>query len=509
MHIRSRIIPALLFCISFCTGVHAQTGAGKPSAEALAAYTRGRAKMEAKDYSGAQTAFSQAIIFSPAYVEAYMSLAEARRAAGVSSFDIRIEQYSKVMSIAPDYWKVYEVMGRICLEEGGWSCSQYYEELIRRQPAYAPGYLGLAKSTLYGMKGNNHAVRVRAEALPALRKAIALNRSGAEAYRELGYAWAILNNDDSAVAAYDKAIALEPRNPAPHLLKGDLYYTRKSYMEAWIAYTKAVALDSKRAGSYSKRGLTDETRGDYTEALDDYNTALRLNNTEYPALMGRGRIYRRQQQYSLAVQDFTAAMAAGKRDDVTAARLERATTYREAGQLAACGEDIGAVYLAIGQSNALYPAASYEYGRYYEATKKYDPAKRMYEQALAAGESAEVRAALNRVQNGYDAERSSRPAATYSGSSSSGQSTYTPAPRKARKMVTQRCSACKGEGKIYYEKLAVGGGLSSGGSQNYSTVNQYGTKTYGSSSGYGSVKCTACNGKGTVEGYESDDYDDY
>lgn len=62
----------------------------------------------------------------------------------------------------------------------------------------------------------------------------------------------------------------------------------------------------------------------------------------------------------------------------------------------------------------------------------------------------------------------------------------------------ERCEYCKGEGKIYYEKLAVGGGLSSGGSTTSYSIDQYGRKTYSTSSGTGSVKCTACKGKGTV-----------
>ena len=60
------------------------------------------------------------------------------------------------------------------------------------------------------------------------------------------------------------------------------------------------------------------------------------------------------------------------------------------------------------------------------------------------------------------------------------------------------CQYCHGEGKIYYERLAVGGGLSSGGSTLYSSVNQYGRKTYSSSNGTGSVKCSACSGSGKV-----------
>lgn len=60
------------------------------------------------------------------------------------------------------------------------------------------------------------------------------------------------------------------------------------------------------------------------------------------------------------------------------------------------------------------------------------------------------------------------------------------------------CQYCHGEGKIYYERLAVGGGLSSGGGTSYSSVDQYGRKTYSTSSGTGSVKCSGCSGSGKV-----------
>jgi tetratricopeptide (TPR) repeat protein len=261
--------------------------------------------------------------------------------------------------------------------------------------------------------------------------------------------------------------------------------------------------DPKHAATYSLRGRSEEASGDDATAYEDYNTALGLDPANFLALMGRGRIYRRKEQYSSAVTDFTAAMEAGKRDEKLSARLERATTYRLVSHLEACGEDIGQVYLQIGKYNPLYAAATIEYGRYYEAMKKYNPAKDMYEKALAVQESAEVRAALNRVVAAENDSRNTRSTSTYTPSYSP------PVRRRAPTVTTQRCNACKGEGKIYYEKLAVGGGLSSGGSSTYSTVNQYGTKTYSTSSGTGSVTCTACNGKGTVQVTEGDYDEDY
>ncbi len=55
------------------------------------------------------------------------------------------------------------------------------------------------------------------------------------------------------------------------------------------------------------------------------------------------------------------------------------------------------------------------------------------------------------------------------------------------------CNYCKKTGKIYYEKLAIGGGTS------MVSVDYYGKATYSTSSGTAFVTCSACNGKGYIK----------
>lgn len=55
------------------------------------------------------------------------------------------------------------------------------------------------------------------------------------------------------------------------------------------------------------------------------------------------------------------------------------------------------------------------------------------------------------------------------------------------------CSSCGGSGEITYEKQSVSGGY-----KTYSTVDQYGRKTYSTSAGTGTTKCNVCNGTGKV-----------
>jgi cytochrome c-type biogenesis protein CcmH/NrfG len=52
---------------------------------------------------------------------------------------------------------------------------------------------------------------VQTEALPWLRKAIALDKQQAEAWRELGNAFVVVQQPDSALIAFEQAAVLEPK----------------------------------------------------------------------------------------------------------------------------------------------------------------------------------------------------------------------------------------------------------------------------------------------------------
>jgi TonB family protein len=82
---------------------------------------------------------------------------------------------------------------------------------------------------------------------------------------------------DLAVSDYNKAIELNPKDPAAYLNRGRVYSDRKSYDLAILDYDKTIELDPKDSTAYFKRGDVYEKKGNLQQAINDYQKAAELD----------------------------------------------------------------------------------------------------------------------------------------------------------------------------------------------------------------------------------------
>jgi len=104
-----------------------------------------------------------------------------------------------------------------------------------------------------------------------------------------GVEWAAKSNHDRAIADYDIAIRLNPRNGDAYYNRGGAWGNKGDHDHAIADYDVAIKLNPKDPAAYSSRGFERAAKGEYSHAIADYGTAIRLNPKSAGALLARGR----------------------------------------------------------------------------------------------------------------------------------------------------------------------------------------------------------------------------
>jgi lipoprotein NlpI len=98
-------------------------------------------------------------------------------------------------------------------------------------------------------------------------------------------------HSDRAIADYDQAIRLDPKNFLSYYNRGDTYRARGNNYRAIADYSEAIRLDPKFVLAYIVRGNGYRARGDNDHAIADYSEAIRLAPKFADAYYNRGLAY--------------------------------------------------------------------------------------------------------------------------------------------------------------------------------------------------------------------------
>jgi tetratricopeptide (TPR) repeat protein len=79
---------------------------------------------------------------------------------------------------------------------------------------------------------------------------------------------------DRAIADFDIAISMGPREPIAYGNRGNCWYVKKEYDRAIADYTQAINLERNYTAAYTGRGMAEEAKGDIVSARADYRAAL-------------------------------------------------------------------------------------------------------------------------------------------------------------------------------------------------------------------------------------------
>ena len=129
----------------------------------------------------------------------------------------------------------------------------------------------------------------------------------------------------------------DPKSAEQFFQLGNYYYDSGKCQDAVAAYTKALSIDPQYAQVYNNRAYTQMRLRNYTDAMNDLNKVLSMRPNYVQALLNRGDLY----NYYGPVIDRKKAIA----------------DYQKAISLGATGETSVCGHLAMAQTNNLIPLA--------------------------------------------------------------------------------------------------------------------------------------------------------
>ena len=150
------------------------------------------------------------------------------------------------------------------------------------------------------------------------------------AWNGLGNVYTDLGRYEEAIAAYQKAIELDPKFTWPWNNLGTVYDDLGRYEEAIAAYQKAIELDPQFTWPWNNLGTVYDDLGRYEEAIAAYQKAIELDPQFAAPWNGLGNVYYQQGRREEAIQAYQQAIELDPRNAVPYSSVAR--VYRRLGE---------------------------------------------------------------------------------------------------------------------------------------------------------------------------------
>lgn len=177
-------------------------------------------------------------------------------------------------------------------------------------------------------------------ALADFERAAALDPKDPEILLSLGYEQNQLGFSDLAMRAYDAALVLKPDYAQVMVNRGIILAERKDWSGAVAAYERALKSGPDRADLHISLGEIRDEQGDQVAALDEYARALKLDPKSQTAWVNRAEVLRGMGRFREAIAAYDAVLTVYP-DDLEL-MVGRARVRRDKGDKAGALADLDA-----------------------------------------------------------------------------------------------------------------------------------------------------------------------
>jgi tetratricopeptide (TPR) repeat protein len=139
-------------------------------------------------------------------------------------------------------------------------------------------------------------------------KALSIQPDNPAALTIKGVALSALGRYPEAIAAYDQALAIQPDYPAALYNKGNALSALGRKQEAIAAYDQALAIQPDYPKALNNKGLALANLGRYPEAIAAYEQALAIQPDYYRAWDNRGDVLMQLERYEEAISSYDRAI---------------------------------------------------------------------------------------------------------------------------------------------------------------------------------------------------------
>ncbi len=262
--------------------------------------------------------YLQVINGNSTYISAYLGLATCYQSQG--EINAAIEEYDKAIPIDPRNFNLYYLRGQQEANVGMNGQAALDETTaLSLAPPVRNTYQSIAQafSNFQDFAG----------AIAAMNKAIALDPNDPTMYEARGGIYLTANQYTAAYNDYKKAIAVAPYKGLQATIDAslaDVYNGQSDYDQAFNYMRAAIALEPDNASFYVQSGGIHVNASRFTDALGLYNKALQLvskGTVAVQALQGKGNAYAALGNTTVAAATYQQALRLTK-DPATIATLK-------------------------------------------------------------------------------------------------------------------------------------------------------------------------------------------